>query len=220
MKALLVLRPEPGASATVKRARDQGMDARAVPLFVVEPIDWQPPDPSLFDGLLITSANAVRNGGEGLIRLRGLQVYAVGEASAEVARAAGFGIAASGDSGVGRLLRAVDPRLKLLHLCGEDRHDPEGSAPHITAVPVYRARAVDAPDIGAPAGTVALVHSPRSGARFAELVGDRSATTIVALSEAAAAAAGDGWQSVNVAQQPTDGALLALAARLCNKPAL
>ena len=33
MKRVLVLRPEPGASATVERARALGLDAVAVPLF-------------------------------------------------------------------------------------------------------------------------------------------------------------------------------------------
>jgi uroporphyrinogen-III synthase len=67
---------------------------------------------------------------------------------------------------------------------------------------------------------VALIHSPRAGHRFAELAKDRSTIAIAAISEAAAAAAGDGWQSVAAAGQPSDEALLALAARLCNKPAL
>jgi uroporphyrinogen-III synthase len=41
----------------------------------------------------------------------------------------------------------------------------------------------------------------------------------VAISDAAAEAAGRGWEAVEVADQPNDEALLALAARLCNKPA-
>jgi len=36
---------------------------------------------------------------------------------------------------------------------------------------------------------------------------------------AAADAAGDGWGQVEIAEQANDHALLALAARLCNKPA-
>ena len=63
MSALLVLRPEPGASATVERARELGLDAVAVPLFEIEAMDWDAPEPGGFDGLLLTSANAVRCGG-------------------------------------------------------------------------------------------------------------------------------------------------------------
>ena len=88
MRRLLVLRPEPGASATVKRARERGLEAVAAPLFEVEPLTWQAPDVDAFDGLLLTSANAVRHGGDELLKLRGLEVYAVGEATADAAASA------------------------------------------------------------------------------------------------------------------------------------
>ena len=220
MKHLLVLRPEPGASATVARAKQKGLDAVAVPLFTTEAIPWEAPDPGSFDGLLITSANAIRFAGEKLQSLRSLQIYAVGEATAEAAREAGFGIAATGESAVDRLLSSIEPDLRLLHLCGVDRREPDGAAQQITPVPVYSASAIDSPVLSGTKGAVALVHSPRAGRRFAELVGDKSGTTIVAISDAAAEAAGAGWVRIEVAEDPTDEAMLALAARLCNKPAL
>ena len=40
--------------------------------------------------------------------LRGLPVYAVGEATAEAARNGGFDIAATGDAGVDRLLGSIE----------------------------------------------------------------------------------------------------------------
>ncbi|MFL6765128.1 MAG: uroporphyrinogen-III synthase, partial [Sphingomicrobium sp.] len=79
MTRLLVLRPEPGASATVKRARERGLDVIAIPLFEIEPVVWEAPQATDYDGLLLTSANAVRCGGGGLGRLRPLKVYAVGQ---------------------------------------------------------------------------------------------------------------------------------------------
>jgi uroporphyrinogen-III synthase len=118
MRRVLVLRPEPGASTTARRARERGLDPIALPLFEVEPVDWQAAEASGFDGLLITSANAVRHAGEGLHALRGLPVYAVGSATAEIARDAGFDVASAGDSGVERLLGSIEPELKLLHLAG------------------------------------------------------------------------------------------------------
>ena len=126
MRRLIVLRPEPGASATVERARALGLDAVAIPLFRIEPIAWTAPDAGQFEGLLLTSANAVRHGGDQLEHLRGLPVYAVGEATAEVARAAGFDIASQGEAGVDRLLGSIEPDLKLLHLAGESRREPAG----------------------------------------------------------------------------------------------
>src|SRR5207248_8528057 len=98
MKRVVVLRPEPGASETVRKARQRGLDAAAMPLFEVEAIPWQAPDAREFDGLLLSSANAARSGGGELECLRGLPVYAVGEATAQQARQAGFKIVLTGDS--------------------------------------------------------------------------------------------------------------------------
>ncbi|MES2137698.1 MAG: uroporphyrinogen-III synthase [Pseudomonadota bacterium] len=219
MRRVLVLRPEPGASATVQRALKRGIDAIAVPLFRVERVAWQAPDPARFDGLLLTSANAVRHGGEQLKSLRGLKVFAVGEATAEAAREAGFDVASSGDGGVDRLLGAVDPGLRLLHLTSEDRRESAAARQAIEPVAVYRAIPIEDPDLSAATGTVALVHSPRAGRRFAQLTERRASIAIAAFSEAAAEAVGGGWESVQAAPQPNDDALLALAARLCNNPA-
>lgn len=219
MRRVLVLRPEPGASATVARARDIGLEATAVPLFTVQPIEWEPPDPAKFDGILLTSANAVRHGGEALRTLRGLPAYAIGDATAEAAREAGFDIAAAGNAGIDRLLGSIDPDLRLLHLCGEQRRGAANPKQPITAVAIYRAIEVDKPRLAEIEGVVALIHSPRAGRRFAEVAPARQSIAIAAISSAAAKGAGDGWEVVEAAAEPTDDALLALAARLCEKPA-
>jgi len=213
---VLVLRPEPGASATVAKALGSGLDAVAIPLFKIEPMAWQAPEAAGFDGLLLTSANAVRCAGDQVQGLRGLKTYAVGEATAEAARQAGFDVAATGDAGVDRLLGSLDPDLKLLHLCGADRRAPRDPKQRITPIVVYRSILLDAPDLSWAQGNAALIHSPRAGERFAELVQERDSITIIATSPAAADAVGYGWQTVEIADQPNDDALLALAARLCN----
>jgi uroporphyrinogen-III synthase len=219
MRRVIVLRPEPGASETVDRARRRGLDAIAIPLFEIQPLDWVAPAAAAFDGLLLTSANAVRQAGAQLQGLRALPAYAVGEATAAAARAAGLRVVETGESGIDGLLRAIDPRLTLLHLCGEDRIVPAAARRLLTAVPVYRASVREEPDLTAAIGGVALVHSPRAGQRFAELIGERRSIAIVAIGGAAAAAVGDGWDRIAVADRPSDQALLALAARLCNKTA-
>lgn len=219
MRRLVVLRPEPGASATVDRARALGLDALAIQLFEVEPIAWEAPDPNQLDALLLTSANALRHGGAGLEKLRSLPVYAVGEATAAAARAAGFEIAATGEGGVEQLLETIPAEARLLHLCGEHRT----AAPVARAVAVYRSVALPPPasfrDVQ---GQVVAVHSPRAGLRLAELADeagiDRATVRIAAISDAAAAAAGDGWAMRESAEAPNDAALLALAARLCDNP--
>lgn len=219
MRQVLVLRPEPGASATVARAREMGLDAVAHPLFEIEPIAWNVPDAAGFDALLLTSANALRCAGQGLAALRGLPVHAVGKATAQAARAAGLDIASAGDAGVDRLLDLIEPGLKLLHLCGADRRAPQAANHAITPVIVYHALPIAAADLGSAADMVALVHSRRAAERLAELVERRESILVAAISPHAAAAAGDGWGAVEAATEPTDDALLALAARLCNKPA-
>lgn len=220
MRPLVVLRPEPGATATCAAAIERGLRPLAIPLFAIEPLEWLAPDPAGFDGLLLTSANALRHGGPGLDRVRGLPVFAVGKATAAEAHSAGFTVRFTGSGGVDDLLGAIDPRLRLLHLCGEQWRDPEAPRPSIAHLPVYRAAELPAPDLPAISRAVVAVHSPRAGARLAALVGelgiDISATALAAISREAASAAGSGWQQVATAEEPNDGALLALAARLCN----
>ena len=216
MARVLVLRPEPGASTTVERARALQLDAIAHPLFEVSPVAWQAPELSSFDGLLLTSANALRHGGAGLEALRGLKAYAVGEATAGLTREAGFDIAATGEAGVQRLLASIEPDLRLLHLCGAERQDAGEVRQTIVPIVAYRSIAVDAGKL--PKADVVLVHSARAGERLAELAQDRPGMAVAAISRGAADAVGDGWRAVEVADAPTDDALLALAARLCNKP--
>lgn len=218
MKQLLVLRPEPGASATVARARERGLQAIAQPLFEIESVPWEVPEASGYDGMLLTSANAVRFGGAGLQELRGLTVYAVGEATAAAARDAGFDIASVGDAGVERLLGSIEADLKLLHLAGEDRKELSQARQQIDAITVYRSKARRDVALDEIAQSVAVVHSPRAARRFSELVtkDDRPTIAIAAISPETQEAAGTGWAVVKAASSPDDEALLALAERLCN----
>lgn len=217
MKRLAIIRPEPGASATLSHALDQGLDAFALPLFEIAALEWEAPDAGSFDGMLLTSAKAVRHGGPRLEAMRELPVYAVGEATAEAARAAGFTVAATGSEGVEQLLNSIDPALHLLHLCGRDRVEVEAKSPAITAIAVYESHAIGGVDPAPLDRCVVMVHSPRAARTLAGLARDRSAISIAAISTAAAVAAGPGWAEVESADAPTDEALLALAARLCEK---
>jgi uroporphyrinogen-III synthase len=218
MRRLFVFRPQPAAHETIKRARERGMDAVAFPLFELEPVEWTTPDPTKFDGILLTSANAVNMGGADLERLRALPVHAVGASTAVAAEVAGFGVASVGNGGVDDLLASIEGGARLLHLCGEDRRPPNKPRQQIHCVPVYRARAVDSPGgLAVLRGQVAAVHSPRAAKRLAGLVPqeDRGSIRIAAISQACAEAIGSGWAEVKVAKLPTDSALLALADGLC-----
>jgi uroporphyrinogen-III synthase len=104
MVPLVVIRPEPGCSASVGAARAARMEAHGYPLFEVSAKSWEAVSPAGFDALLIGSANVFRHGGPGLRALTALPVLAVGETTAEAARAAGFTIAATGSGGLQKLL--------------------------------------------------------------------------------------------------------------------
>lgn len=222
MRKLVVLRPEPGARKTLDAARQRGLKAIHVPLFKVQPVPWEVPQPGEFDGMLVTSANAIRCAGERLADLRGLKAYAVGEATAAAVRGAGFDVASTGTAGVERLLGSVESGLRLLHLCGEDRREPGAAKQAVTPVVVYRAATIaQPPRLEQLAQAVVLVHSPRAGQRIAELVAAKQDIAVAAISHAAAEACGEGWERMEACEAPEDDALLSLAERLCkDSPAL
>lgn len=210
MRAILVLRPEPGAARSVERARALGLEASAHPLFDLHPMGWEMPA-GRFDGLLLTSANAVRLAGA----LPDLPVHAVGQATAEAAVKAGATVLSVGTGGVDDLLAGLDPALRLLHLAGEERIVPTVAPPVVTAVTVYGTTPLPLPDQAYVAGKVLLVYSPAAGRRIDEYEGARSEIRIAAISPAAAAACGSGWARIAAATAPSDPALLSLAAELC-----
>jgi len=218
MRRLFVFRPEAAARQTILKAQDLGLEAVSIPLFELQSLEWLPPDPSDFDALLLTSANTVKMAGETLDRYRTLPVHAVGEGTAVAARVAGLGVATVGTGGIDSLLARVDPHVRLLHLCGEDRREPALADRAVTVVPVYRAlETAEIRGLDALKGQVAVLHSPRAARRLAELIDPRhrSAIRIAAISEATAQAVGEHWEDVRAASKPNDAELLALAARLC-----
>jgi uroporphyrinogen-III synthase len=210
---LLVLRPEPGASATATRARAMGLEPVLTPLFDIIAVAGPPVEAARYDAVLLTSANGACHAPAGLT---GLPCFAVGEASAAAARAAGFADVRTGTSD-GEAAAAMIAQAGLgraLHLCGRDHVPLRGRGIAIERRVVYAAEPVARPPIEGPA--VAMIHSARAGARLAELAGDRSLIAVAAISAGAAAAAGEGWREMAVAAVPRDEALLELAAKLCN----
>ena len=219
---VLLLRPEPGATASAERARRLGLEAVAAPLFTVRPVAWEAPDPARLDAVLLTSANAARAGGPQLARFLPLPCHAVGDATAAAAREAGFRDVRTGPADGAAALAEVGGG-RVLHLCGRDHIPLDPNGPTVERRVVYAADAVAAlPDAAASAlarGSLALVHSPRAAALFARLADEagiaRASVSVAAISEAAAAAAGSGWRMLVSAPHPRDEALLELARRLC-----
>ncbi len=224
MTRLLVLRPEPGAAATVANAVAAGWHPIAAPLFTVAAIDWEAPDAAAHDALMLTSAQAVRHAGSALAAYRTLPVYAVGEATGVAAMEAGFADVRMGsaDSALLVTMMVRDGVRHPLHLAGREHRVLDAAPIPIARRIVYAADPVaELPDAARAAveqDAVALLHSQRASAVFADLLVraglDPATVRVAAISGAAGAGP---WHRIKIADAPSDSALLAAAARLCEK---
>ncbi len=232
MTLLVIVRPEPGSAITLAEARARGLDAVSYPLFTVQPVPWEAPEPDSCDALLIGSANALRHGGAALQLYQGKPTYAVGATTAQAAEAAGLAVVATGSGGLQTLLAAIQPgHRRLLRLSGQTRValTPPPGVTLIERV-VYDSIAVPMPpDLArllttrALAGAVVLLHSAEAARHFAQscdqLAIPRARLRLATLGPRIAAAAGAGWAQVAIADRPEDATLLALAGQMCqNSP--
>ncbi|RYD82776.1 MAG: uroporphyrinogen-III synthase, partial [Sphingomonadales bacterium] len=141
---LLILRPEPGASMTAKRAFDEGWRPIVAPLFRIEPIAWQAPPAQNYDALFATSANGVRQSGKAIRAYHALPAYAVGDATARALKAAGFTDIRTGRGDAALMLDVASENgvARALHLAGEDYKDVSHDAISVDRRIVYRSAAV------------------------------------------------------------------------------
>ena len=233
---LLVTRPAPDGERTADTLRGRGHDVLVAPLLRIEPI----PDADLgsgpWAGVLLTSANAARalaqhrRGPE----LTQLPAFAVGERTAQAARAAGFGdvIPANGNVVDLALLVAASARDRrappLLHLAGEQRAGDLASAliaqgVRVETAVVYRAVAAthfppfvwSALSLGRLEGV--LHYSRRSAeayvncARGTGVLDKARAVVHYCLSaQVAAPLVAEGAAKIRVARRPDEAALLDL----------
>lgn len=223
-RPVLVIRPEPGLSATLARGRELGLRMVGAPSFMIEPIAWTPPDAAQFDVLLAGSANVFRHGGERLATLRSLPVYAVGSITAALAERAGFSVSRIGKGGLRSLVDANETgSCRFLRLGGEERVPlnllPEHSLQDII---VYRAipQRLEAETANIlRKSTIVALHSAIAVQHFAaectRLAVDRHRIVLAVLGPRIAEAAGTGWNRVRVAPEPNDAALLEMIASMC-----
>ncbi|KIU50077.1 MULTISPECIES: uroporphyrinogen-III synthase [Bradyrhizobium] len=97
---ILVTRPHPDNDTTVATLRDRGFEALSAPLLRFEPLPFHDDADADYDGVILTSANALRSLDLTASRLLPLPLFAVGAHTADAARAAGFDrvIVAKGDA--------------------------------------------------------------------------------------------------------------------------
>ena len=156
-------------------------------MLAIEPISQAAPDLTGVAALAFTSRNGV-DAFAALSGARALPVFAVGDATAEAARAAGFASVRSAGGALAdlaRLLTAEAPGRVL----APGALEPSGDLPALLAgrvgvhvLPVYRAVETGA---AAPVFEAVLVHSPRAARALAAL-GPFTGQVAVAISDAAA----------------------------------
>ncbi|WP_051609327.1 uroporphyrinogen-III synthase [Fodinicurvata fenggangensis] len=228
---LLLTRPRADAEETLAALEARGHQVWLEPLLEIQPRERAALDLEGVQGLVITSRNGLRAYLEACPR-RDLPVYAVGPASAEAARQAGFAEVQSADGDAVKLAaliqRQVDPAAgALLHPSGRDVAGAlgarlEAAGYDLRRVVLYEARAARALSPATSGllrgGTLnaVLLFSPRTAETFARLVKQEELASACAglqafcLSPAVAAAAGSFWQAVHTAEKPNQAAMLAL----------
>ena len=129
--AILVTRPRPDGETTASTLRAKGFEALLAPMLRFEPVAFHDDGDIKYGGVIITSANALRAIATGLhdSPLLKLPLFAVGEHTAQAARAAGFTKVVSADSDAGGLRERIVASVKakalkktspLLYLAGAD----------------------------------------------------------------------------------------------------
>ena len=240
--AVLVTRPQPDNETSAAALRARGFAVMSAPMLLFEPLALQDDADARYGAIIVTSANALRAiaGQPGLDRLRELPLFAVGERTAQTARAEGFLTvhSADGDATALRDLLVARVRAKLLkktqpllYLAGADlardlagelgergfnvvTHTAYRMAP-VTALPAAVGAAFAAGEIDA-----VLHYSRRSARAFFDAA--RSAGVEISalaashgcLSESVAAVARDaGVTQIMVAPSPDENALFDLLDR-------
>jgi uroporphyrinogen-III synthase len=104
-----ITRAQPGAAATADRVRALGHEAIVAPLLAVRAMEDAQVDLNGVAALAFTSANGVRCFSD-ICAERAIRVFAVGAATAQAARAAGFKLVLSADGDVDALAEGIGQR--------------------------------------------------------------------------------------------------------------
>lgn len=228
---LMVTRPDADAAPLTDLLAGLGFATLVEPLLEIVYEGGPPLDLGGVQALLATSANGIRAFARRDER-RELPVLAVGDATARMARAAGFTRVESASGDVVALAALVIDRLdpaagELLHVAagtvaGDLAGDLAAAGFRYRREVLYSARTATRLSPAASAalheGSLAgvLLYSPRTAATFVRLVEDAGAEaacarlTAFCLSRAVAdRAAGIPWRRLVIASEPTEAALIA-----------
>lgn len=195
IRRVWVTRAEPGAARTADRLTALGFTPLVAPLLNLAPLPGAldaAPDPAAVAALALTSPNGVEAFAPLIPRFRDHPVFAVGDATAEAARAAGFADVRSATGDIHALARLIAAEAPPGPLLAPGAREPAGDLPAllpdrpVQRLPVYAAFETHAP---APEPFDAIMlHSPRAArALAADLPRAASSARIaICISEAAA----------------------------------
>lgn len=123
---ILVTRHTPEAEETARRLRDLGFEPVMSPVRHLVPLN-PPPIAGIFDGLIVTSRNALHAGVQLPEQLLAKPVFCVGDRTAEAARNAGFRNIVVGEGDAPALVDAIAARMpagaRLLYFAGEPHRE-------------------------------------------------------------------------------------------------
>jgi uroporphyrinogen-III synthase len=236
---VLITRPGDDSAPFADALRKLGIDPISEPLLTILYLDGLPLDLAGVQAFLVTSANGARAIARRTER-RDLPVFAVGDATARSTREAGFPEVQSASGDVEALATLVRERLDpskgaLLHAAASEVAGDLGSKLTEAGFTFRREVLYEAEPAHSltPSAIAAIkegridavtVFSPRTAdilarlIRKARLVRDCRNIVLLCLSKAVADAARElPWKAVRIAEQPTQDAMVALAASIAGE---
>ena len=174
IRRVWVTRAEPGAARTADRLTALGFTPIVAPLLTLTPLPGAldaAPAPAAVAALALTSPNGVKAFAPLIPRFRDHPVFAVGDATAEAARAAGFANVRSASGDIHALARLIAAEAPPGPLLAPGAREPAGDLPAllpdrpVQRLPVYAAFETHAP-APEPFDAV-MLHSPRAARALA-----------------------------------------------------
>ena len=218
IRCVWVTRAEPGAARTADRLTALGFTPIVAPLLTLAPLPAAldaAPSPDAVAVLALTSPNGVEAFVPLIPHFRAHPVFAVGDATADAARAAGFTDVRSASGDIHALARLIAAEAPPGPLLAPGAREPAGDLPAllpdrpVQRLPVYAAFETHAP---APERLDAvMLHSPRAARALAADLPSAAASGRVAIciSEAAATPLRPfDFAEIRIADAPDEPAML------------
>lgn len=216
-----ITRTLPAADITAERVRALGWEAVVVPLLSIRAIPYamsSAPAPDTVSCLALTSPNTLDKIKDGLLAYSHLPVFAVGDTTADAARAIGLTNVVSAKGDIHALAAIIARQIPRGTVFAPGAREPAGDLPallpshKVRRLPVYEAYFTDArtPDDLA----AVLIHSPRAARILVSNLGAQAARSITAVAISNAAATplnGLNFKKIHIAATPDEeGVLTAL----------